>query len=87
MTINFNNTEVAFAHLSDKELKKTAWLFSMMNKPWIVKYGSSLALWAVENGLPFAETIVKNTVFKQFVGGTTLLTVNLPLSTWPNTTH
>lgn len=72
-TIDFSNTEIAFAHLSDKELKKTAWLFSMMNKPWLVKYGSSLALWAVENGLPFAELVVKKTIFSQFVGGTTLL--------------
>jgi proline dehydrogenase len=72
-TIDFTNTEIAFAHLSNQELKRTAWLFSMMNKPWLVKYGSSLALWSVENGLPLAETVVKNTVFKQFVGGTTLL--------------
>lgn len=72
-TIDFSNTEIAFAHLSDKELKQTAWLFSMMNKPWLVKYGSSLALWAVENGIPLAETVVKKTVFRQFVGGTTLL--------------
>lgn len=73
MTIDFSNTEVAFAHLTNKELKKSAWLFSMMNKPWLVKYGSKLALWAVENGLPLAETIVKKTIFPQFVGGTTLL--------------
>ncbi len=72
-TIDFSNTEIAFAHLSDKELKQSAWLFSMMNKPWLVKYGSQLALWAVKNNLPFAETVVKKTVFKQFVGGTTLL--------------
>ncbi len=72
-TLDFSNTEIAFAHLSDKELKKSAWLFSMMNKPWLVKYGSQLALWAVENNIPLAETVVKKTVFKQFVGGTTLL--------------
>jgi len=73
MTVDFSNTEIAFAHLSDRELKKTAWLFSMMSKPWLVKYGSGLGLWAVERGLPFAETVVKNTIFEQFVGGTTLL--------------
>ena len=73
MTVDFSNTEIAFAHLSDRELKKTAWLFNMMSKPWLVKYGSGLGLWAVEHGLPFAETVVKNTVFEQFVGGTTLL--------------
>lgn len=72
-TVDFSNTEIAFSHLSNRELKKTAWLFGMMNKPWLVKYGSKLALWAVENRLPLAETIVKNTVFEQFCGGTTLL--------------
>ena len=72
-TIDFSNTEIAFAHLSDKELKKTAWLFNLMNKPWLVKYGSKLALWAVENSIPLAEWAVKKTVFHQFVGGTTLL--------------
>ncbi|MDO8367917.1 MAG: proline dehydrogenase family protein [Saprospiraceae bacterium] len=72
-TIDFSNTEIAFAHLSDKELKKTAWLFNLMHKPWLVKYGSSLALWAVENSIPLAEWAVKQTVFSQFVGGTTLL--------------
>jgi proline dehydrogenase len=71
--VDFSNTEIAFSHLSDRELKKTAWLFRMMNKPWLVQYGTKLALWAIENNLPFAERIVKNTVFKQFVGGTTLL--------------
>ena len=71
--VDFSNTEIAFSHLTDRELKKTAWLFRMMSKPRLVKYGSKLALWAVENGLPFAETIVKRTVFEQFVGGTTLL--------------
>ncbi|HNG89884.1 MAG TPA: proline dehydrogenase family protein [Saprospiraceae bacterium] len=73
MTIDFSNTEIAFAHLDNRELKKTAWLFSMMSKPWLVKYGSQLALWTVENGLPFAERVVKETVFEQFVGGATLL--------------
>ncbi len=71
--VDFTNTEIAFAHFSDRELKKTAWLFNLMNKPWIVKYGSSLGLWAIENRLPFAEKIVKNTIFEHFVGGTTLL--------------
>ncbi len=72
-TVDFSNTEVAFAHLTDRELKKTAWLFNMMSKPWLVKYGSAVGLWAVEKGLPFAEMTVKNTIFEQFVGGTTLL--------------
>lgn len=72
-SIDFSNTEIAFAHLSNQELKRSAWLFSMMNKPLIAKYGAQLALWAVKHDLPFAEAVVKKTVFKQFVGGTTLL--------------
>ncbi len=71
--IDFTNTEIAFSHLSNRTLKKTAWLFKMMSKSWLVKYGSGIGLWAVEHKLPFAERIVKNTIFEQFVGGTTLL--------------
>jgi len=73
MSIDLFNTKTAFAHLSDRQLKKTEWLFSMMNRPWLVKNGSSLALWAIENGVPPAGYIVKNTIFPQFVGGSTLL--------------
>ena len=71
--LDFSNTEIAFSNKSDKELKKTAWLFRMMNNPYLVKYGSNLALKSVEWGLPFADTVIKNTIFQQFCGGTTLL--------------
>lgn len=70
---DFNDTATAFAHLSDSELKKAAWLFRMMNRPWLVKYGSSLGLMAVEWNLPFAEKVIRHTIFEQFVGGSTLL--------------
>jgi len=71
--LDFDNTEIAFSHLTDSELRKTAWLFRLMSKPWLVKFGSGPTLWAVENNLPFVERIVRNTVFEQFVGGATLL--------------
>ncbi len=71
--VDFSNTEIAFSHLSDTELKKTAWLFRMMSRPWLVKFGSGPTLWAVEKGLPLVQTIIRHTVFQQFVGGTTLL--------------
>jgi histidinol phosphatase-like PHP family hydrolase len=38
--IDFENTEIAFSHKSDKELKKTEWLFKLMNKQSLVKIGS-----------------------------------------------
>jgi proline dehydrogenase len=71
--LDFSNTKIAFAQKSDDELKNMAWLFKMMNKSWLVSIGSSLGLLAVKLRLPFARTIVKKTIFKQFCGGTTLL--------------
>lgn len=71
--INFNNTAVAFAYKSDDALKQTAWLYSLMNKNWLVKLGSSLGLKAMQWNLPFAESTIKATIFEQFCAGTTLL--------------
>ena len=45
----------------------------MMNKPFLVNWGSKFAVKAVEWGLPFAETTIRKTIFEQFCGGTTLL--------------
>ncbi|MEM9848262.1 MAG: proline dehydrogenase family protein [Bacteroidota bacterium] len=70
--IDFSNTEIAFAHKSDKALKKTAFLFRVMNKPFLVNVGSKLGVWAVKWRLPFVKKIVENTIFQQFCGGTTL---------------
>ncbi len=71
--INFDNIEIAFEQKSNEQLKQMSWLFSMMNKPWLVNIGSKLGLTAVRMGLPLAETVVKRTIFEQFCGGTTLL--------------
>ena len=71
--IDFSNTEIAFSDKSDKELKRAAWLFSMMNKAWLVNIGSSLTMLALQTRIPFVKSIIKNTMFRQFVGGTTLL--------------
>jgi len=71
--VDFSNTEVAFSHKSDKELKKAAWLFGLMNKHWLVGIGSKLGVAAIRMHLPFIESIVKNTIYEQFCGGTTLL--------------
>lgn len=71
--VDFSNTEIAFANKSDKELSKMAWLFSAMNKGWLVEAFSPTALLAVRWRLPFIKSIVKATIYEQFVGGTTLL--------------
>lgn len=69
--ISFENTEFAFQHKTDKELKKSLFLFGMMGKPWLVKVGTRLAPWSIKAGLP-VKGIIRNTIFQQFVGGETL---------------
>lgn len=71
--VDFSNTKIAFSNKSDEALKHTAFIFRMMNKSWIVGLGSRLALVALKLRLPFVESIIKSTIFKQFVGGTSLL--------------
>ncbi len=69
--ISFDNTEIAFAHDSDNELKHAHWLFTLMAKPWLVKLGAKLAPWSLRAGLP-VKGLIRKTIFKQFVGGETL---------------
>ncbi len=71
--VDFSDTRTAFAEKSDAELKKAAWLFGLMNKHWLVGIGSKVGLAAIRLHLPFVESVVKNTIFEQFCGGTTLL--------------
>jgi proline dehydrogenase len=73
LKLDFSNTEIAFSNKSDKELKKTAWLFKWMNNQNLVKLGSKIGLFAIKFRLPFTETVVRNTIFPQFCGGETLL--------------
>ncbi len=69
--ISFDNTEYAFAYKSDKELKKARFLFSSMGNEGLVKLGTRLTPWAIRVGLPI-KGLIRNTIFKQFVGGETL---------------
>ncbi len=67
-SINFDNTDIAFAARSDKELRKTYALFWMMNNPILVKSGTALAQLAFRLKLP-VKGLVRNTLFAQFCGG------------------
>lgn len=69
--ISFDNTEFAFEYKNDKELKKARFLFSAMNKSWLVKIGVKLTPWVIKLGLP-VKNIIRKTIFAQFVGGETL---------------
>lgn len=70
--ISFDNTEYAFAAKSDTELKKAHFLFNMMGKPWLVNAGIRFTPLAIKWHLPFTKTIIRATIFRQFVGGETL---------------
>lgn len=69
---DFSNTEETFRHLSNGELRQTRWLFSLMGKQWLTNILSRLGAWAVRVGIPGAAWGVKKTIYRQFVGGTSL---------------
>ncbi len=69
--ISFDNTELAFAYKTSKELKKAKFLFFSMGIGWLVKLGTRITPWAIKAHLPI-NALMRNTIFKQFVGGETL---------------
>lgn len=83
-SIDFTDTETAFAHKSDKELKKMSRLFSLMNRSALVNIGSKLGLIAFQLRLPFVNTIVKHTIFQQFCGGENLMDCQSAIDTLYN---
>jgi proline dehydrogenase len=70
--LDFTNTEVAFSSKTNKELREMKWLFGLMNNQRLVDFGSQLALFAVKHNFPFAQRIIKRTLFKHFCGGTSI---------------
>jgi proline dehydrogenase len=70
-SISFDDTEIAFAHHSDKELKEAYRLFRLMNYPRLVSIGTKLTPWIIRAGLP-VKGLIRKTIFEQFVGGETL---------------
>ncbi len=71
-SISFENTAIAFAHKNNGELKKAHFLFSSMGKPWLVNLGLKITPVAIKLHLPFTKTVIRKTIFQQFVGGETL---------------
>ena len=75
MNISFDNTEHAFAYKADKDLKQAYRLFAIMRYNCLVWLGTRIMPWAMRIGLPIKK-IIRNTLFKQFVGGETLEQTN-----------
>lgn len=71
MSISFDNTEIAFAYKSDKDLKSAKSLFSTMSYSLLSALGTRFTPFLVKTGLPI-HGLIRKTIFKQFVGGETL---------------
>lgn len=70
--LDFGNTEIAFSHKSDRELKKTYRVFRFMNNPKLVSIGSFLGKMAANFPFHLMDPIIRETVFNQFCGGNSL---------------
>jgi len=70
-TLSFENTEIAFRHSSNKDLKRAYWLFRMININFFVKIGPPVTNFAMKIGLPI-KSLIKATIFEHFCGGETI---------------
>ena len=69
--LSFDNTENAFAYKTDKELRKSNFLFKLINNNVLVNIGTRLTPIAFNLRLPI-KSIVKTTIYDHFCGGETL---------------
>ncbi|AQG82538.1 proline dehydrogenase family protein [Spirosoma montaniterrae] len=66
--VSFEDTSIAFSAQSDFKLRKTYWLFALMNQGWLVNVGTFFIKIALRLRLPI-KFLIKNTIFEQFCGG------------------
>ena len=71
MSLSFENTQTAFAYKSTADLKKAKFLISVIQNPLMVYVATKATPFLMKMGFPI-NGILRNTVFKQFVGGETL---------------
>ncbi len=73
--LSFENTEIAFRHSSNTDLKRAYWLFRVINVNFLVKMGPPVTNFAIKIGLPI-KGLIKATIFKHFCGGETITECN-----------
>ncbi len=73
--VDFNNTELAFRSQSNIALKQAYHLFKIMNNKKLVNIGEKLVNFAFKIHFPI-QGIIRNTIYKHFVGGTTIENCN-----------
>lgn len=69
--VSFDNTQIAFANKTDRGLRRAYWLFRIINNNFLVSAGPAFLSVARAFHLPVLG-IIKNTLYKQFVGGETI---------------
>lgn len=69
--LSFEDTETAFRHESNSDLKRAYWLFKIINLNFLVKIGPPITNFAFKIGLPI-KSLVKSTIFNHFCGGETI---------------
>lgn len=67
--VSFDNTENAFKAKTNFDLTKSYWLFKLVSNPSMVNFGAKVAPISLNLGF---KGLIKNTIFKQFVGGETI---------------
>jgi len=68
MSLDFNNTKVAFHLKSDSELERAYFLFKMISIEPLVRIGTAATNFALKAHLP-VEGLIRSTVFDHFCGG------------------
>ncbi len=69
--ISFENTKIAFAAKTNKDLQQAYNLFKLVGNPTLVKFGKWSTDIALKLHLPI-NGLVKKTIFRQFCGGETI---------------
>lgn len=73
--LSFEDTEIAFRHSSNFDLKRAYWLFRVINVNFWVKIGPPVTNFAIKIGLPI-KGLIRATIFKHFCGGETITECN-----------
>ena len=69
--INLDNTKIAFANKSNKQLRKSKILFNLLSKDWLVEIAKPMTTFFLRIHFPI-ESLLRHTVFDQFCGGETI---------------
>ena len=68
---DLNDTRTAFAHMSDADLRRAWWLFTVIGNKTVSDVGAALTNAALWLHLP-VKGAIKATIFRQFCGGETM---------------